>query len=557
MLEKLIEILPDEKSHQKKRQKAMNQRCNIFRQIIPMVSPECAKIWKVEVKVKSLQKNTEHSSAEANSVLLTAEPKRCDKESAVLSPPILSVQAKGSHVSQAKLPEIVPESLSRIGITSDDLDVVNTAPENVSTERAAKTAARIKLSTCVDKETVTDVEEDPEEDSESETEKYSTAEEEEETSCLVCTRIDDGDVMLLCEDCDRGCHTFCNKPPLSSVPDGPYRCYECALTFEKSNPIVEPSMELQIVSTAEPSPATAAEVQDTGTQARLTPESLSTLPSSTLETRISMLFEKESAPPLITLANVMAAPMERVYEVTSDIAKHISETFVKDIKIRVDGIGTNHIGPNMGFYNIEGLKITFLTQCKRSDADFCTALEQGENPAKVLSLLIKEIHSASAFAFGSMRIVEEAWGATLRSLETVDYLSPVCRSIDSTLRATLASNSMSRIKGILTAQTPTVAQPSKTDAVALEMDPIHEPTPIQPGPQDFPEQENPFGLAKTDLAQNGEKNEPEITANRGTKRKTAVDIMDELNQNSFVIVKFQKKQNQLMKELLDVFRNDA
>lgn len=34
--------------------------------------------------------------------------------------------------------------------------------------------------------------------------------------CEVCKRTDEEDSLLLCDGCDKGYHTFCLKPPLSS-----------------------------------------------------------------------------------------------------------------------------------------------------------------------------------------------------------------------------------------------------------------------------------------------------------------------------------------------------
>merc|ERR1712183_1208736 len=34
-------------------------------------------------------------------------------------------------------------------------------------------------------------------------------------------------LLLLCEDCDSACHTFCLQPPLAYVPDGAWFCQQC------------------------------------------------------------------------------------------------------------------------------------------------------------------------------------------------------------------------------------------------------------------------------------------------------------------------------------------
>ena len=45
--------------------------------------------------------------------------------------------------------------------------------------------------------------------------------------CEVGELISDGHVMLLCDSCSRGWHTYCLTPPLASVPKGDWLCPEC------------------------------------------------------------------------------------------------------------------------------------------------------------------------------------------------------------------------------------------------------------------------------------------------------------------------------------------
>lgn len=51
--------------------------------------------------------------------------------------------------------------------------------------------------------------------------------EEEEDMCHVCGESDEGDVLLLCDDCDNACHLGCCNPPLKRVPKGNWYCVEC------------------------------------------------------------------------------------------------------------------------------------------------------------------------------------------------------------------------------------------------------------------------------------------------------------------------------------------
>ena len=38
------------------------------------------------------------------------------------------------------------------------------------------------------------------------------------------------ELILLCDSCDRGHHTFCLEPPLSDIPEGDWYCPDCAPT---------------------------------------------------------------------------------------------------------------------------------------------------------------------------------------------------------------------------------------------------------------------------------------------------------------------------------------
>ena len=46
--------------------------------------------------------------------------------------------------------------------------------------------------------------------------------------CSVCSRPDIEHLMLVCEDCKAGFHTFCLTPPLSGIPDDTWYCQPCA-----------------------------------------------------------------------------------------------------------------------------------------------------------------------------------------------------------------------------------------------------------------------------------------------------------------------------------------
>ncbi|KAJ3143628.1 hypothetical protein HDU90_000391 [Geranomyces variabilis] len=45
--------------------------------------------------------------------------------------------------------------------------------------------------------------------------------------CMVCDKSDDEAQTVICDDCDRACHTFCASPRLTEVPEGPWKCGIC------------------------------------------------------------------------------------------------------------------------------------------------------------------------------------------------------------------------------------------------------------------------------------------------------------------------------------------
>ncbi|KAJ8307462.1 hypothetical protein KUTeg_015546 [Tegillarca granosa] len=45
--------------------------------------------------------------------------------------------------------------------------------------------------------------------------------------CQICRKDDNEAMLLLCDGCDRGYHTYCFKPKMENIPDGDWYCYEC------------------------------------------------------------------------------------------------------------------------------------------------------------------------------------------------------------------------------------------------------------------------------------------------------------------------------------------
>ncbi|XP_026231800.1 bromodomain adjacent to zinc finger domain protein 2B isoform X3 [Anabas testudineus] len=45
--------------------------------------------------------------------------------------------------------------------------------------------------------------------------------------CQLCEKGDNEELLLLCDGCDKGCHTYCHKPKITTVPDGDWFCPTC------------------------------------------------------------------------------------------------------------------------------------------------------------------------------------------------------------------------------------------------------------------------------------------------------------------------------------------
>ncbi|EKX50606.1 hypothetical protein GUITHDRAFT_60438, partial [Guillardia theta CCMP2712] len=45
--------------------------------------------------------------------------------------------------------------------------------------------------------------------------------------CEVCKGEENWDEMLCCDECDRGFHIYCLRPPLKQIPAEGWRCSEC------------------------------------------------------------------------------------------------------------------------------------------------------------------------------------------------------------------------------------------------------------------------------------------------------------------------------------------
>ncbi|KFV18136.1 Bromodomain adjacent to zinc finger domain protein 2B, partial [Tauraco erythrolophus] len=45
--------------------------------------------------------------------------------------------------------------------------------------------------------------------------------------CQICRKGDNEELLLLCDGCDKGCHTYCHRPKIAAIPDGDWFCPAC------------------------------------------------------------------------------------------------------------------------------------------------------------------------------------------------------------------------------------------------------------------------------------------------------------------------------------------
>ncbi|KAM6200662.1 bromodomain adjacent to zinc finger domain protein 2B isoform 5-T5 [Sarcoramphus papa] len=45
--------------------------------------------------------------------------------------------------------------------------------------------------------------------------------------CQICRKGDNEELLLLCDGCDKGCHTYCHRPKMTTIPDGDWFCPAC------------------------------------------------------------------------------------------------------------------------------------------------------------------------------------------------------------------------------------------------------------------------------------------------------------------------------------------
>ncbi|XP_062383254.1 bromodomain adjacent to zinc finger domain protein 2B-like isoform X3 [Sardina pilchardus] len=54
--------------------------------------------------------------------------------------------------------------------------------------------------------------------------------------CQICRKGDNDDLLLLCDGCDKGCHTYCHKPKIFNIPEGDWYCPACITKASTPSP---------------------------------------------------------------------------------------------------------------------------------------------------------------------------------------------------------------------------------------------------------------------------------------------------------------------------------
>uniref|UniRef100_A0A8C6STP3 Bromodomain adjacent to zinc finger domain, 2Ba n=1 Tax=Neogobius melanostomus TaxID=47308 RepID=A0A8C6STP3_9GOBI len=68
--------------------------------------------------------------------------------------------------------------------------------------------------------------------------------------CQICKKGDNEDLLLLCDGCDKGCHTYCHKPKITSIPEGDWYCPACISKASSPTPKNKKPQSKLVASTA-------------------------------------------------------------------------------------------------------------------------------------------------------------------------------------------------------------------------------------------------------------------------------------------------------------------
>ncbi|CAK6970761.1 bromodomain adjacent to zinc finger domain protein 2B-like isoform X3 [Scomber scombrus] len=68
--------------------------------------------------------------------------------------------------------------------------------------------------------------------------------------CQICRKGDNEDLLLLCDGCDKGCHTYCHKPKITTIPEGDWYCPSCISKASGPSPKIKKPPSKPVASTA-------------------------------------------------------------------------------------------------------------------------------------------------------------------------------------------------------------------------------------------------------------------------------------------------------------------
>ncbi|XP_069472462.1 bromodomain adjacent to zinc finger domain protein 2B isoform X4 [Ambystoma mexicanum] len=57
--------------------------------------------------------------------------------------------------------------------------------------------------------------------------------------CQLCRKGDNEELLLLCDGCDKGCHTYCHKPKITTIPEGDWFCPACIAKASGQSPKIK------------------------------------------------------------------------------------------------------------------------------------------------------------------------------------------------------------------------------------------------------------------------------------------------------------------------------
>uniref|UniRef100_A0A8C2GSA1 Bromodomain adjacent to zinc finger domain 2B n=1 Tax=Cyprinus carpio TaxID=7962 RepID=A0A8C2GSA1_CYPCA len=84
--------------------------------------------------------------------------------------------------------------------------------------------------------------------------------------CQICCRSDNEELLLLCDGCDKGCHTYCHKPKITTIPDGDWFCPACISQVEHFISLKKPAEAKRHTK-----PSVAGDSEDDSGRANSTP----------------------------------------------------------------------------------------------------------------------------------------------------------------------------------------------------------------------------------------------------------------------------------------------